>query len=252
MRFDKYLPSPALQPYIKHFVVSEQDHGEAYRVLPGTSLVMGFQYRGSLQKKTGTGMQALSRSGITGMNDTYSIFCNSPGIGTVLVFFTETGASHFFSTPLNELFTQSLALDHFIPPSLLSILEERLEEAQTDAGRIALVEQLLLSRLHHRADPLVNEAVRLITAHNGALRIAQLGSLLHTSESPLEKRFRSLVGATPKKFSSIVRINSVLNGNGEQSFTERGYAAGYFDQAHFIKDFKKFTGETPERFFAQK
>lgn len=253
MRFDKFLPCPALRPYIKHFILSEQDEQE-YKVLPGTALVMGFQYRGSLAKVIPKGVSALSASGITGLNDTFSVFRNSKSIGTVLVFFTETGAANFFRVPLNELFSESLSLETFIPKSLISIFEEQLAEAETDARRIAVTEQFLLSQLHYRDnDSLVTEAVRLIMAAKGTLRISELSQKLYTSQSPLEKRFRKTVGATPKKFSSIIRLNSVINSYGnDKSLTELGYASGYFDQAHFIKDFRQFTGETPEKFFSSR
>lgn len=52
-----------------------------------------------------------------------------------------------------------------------------------------------------------------------------------------------------KKFASIVRFNKVLdNLNETKSLTEICYENHFFDQAHFIKDFKQFTGDTPENF----
>lgn len=61
-------------------------------------------------------------------------------------------------------------------------------------------------------------------------------------------RFK-IVGAPPKKFAPIVRLNYILNTSGKRNnLTEPGLNARYFDQAHFIKDFKSFTGETPEYF----
>jgi AraC-like DNA-binding protein len=254
MRFDKFLPSPALLSYVKHYIFSEQDEEQEYKVLPGTALVMGFQYRGSLAKINAAGTDALATSGITGLNDTFSVFKNSKGIGTLLVFFTETGASHFFKVPLNELFSESLSLDTFVPASLIVLVEEQLAEALTDAQRIAIIERFLLSQLQHSdPDTLISEAVRLIMSANGTLRISELSQKLYISQSPLEKRFRKTVGATPKKFSSIIRLHSAINNYAnDKSLTELGYASGYFDQAHFIKDFKQFTGETPEKFFTTK
>lgn len=77
-----------------------------------------------------------------------------------------------------------------------------------------------------------------------------LADSLNSSPSAFEKRFRRVVGASPKKFATIVRFQSLL----EQyplvkDAAELGYLAGYYDQAHFIKDFKRFTGCTPEQFF---
>ena len=64
-----------------------------------------------------------------------------------------------------------------------------------------------------------------------------------------EKRFRKVVGTTAKKFASIVRFNSVLDHMNEtKSLSEICYENHFFDQAHFIKDFKQFTGDTPDNF----
>ncbi|MCO6146855.1 AraC family transcriptional regulator [Flavobacterium sp. NRK1] len=254
MRFEKHIPCQALQPYIKYFVISEITEADEYKVLPGTSVVIGFQYRGSLQKTKGAGEGRLASAGITGLQDSYQVFKNSADIGTVLVFFTETGASHFFKIPLNEIFTQSLSLDIFIPRSIIEIIEEQMSEAKTDNRRIHIIETFLLSQLQQReTDNLVSHAIDLIINSNGTLRIGELSQRLYISQSPLEKRFRKIVGATPKKYSSIIRINSVINNPvADKSLTELGYASGYFDQSHFIKDFKTFTGQTPEQFFSSK
>jgi AraC-like DNA-binding protein len=76
-----------------------------------------------------------------------------------------------------------------------------------------------------------------------------LNEKLFISQSPFEKRFRKVVGTTAKKFASIVRFNSVLdNLSKSKSLTEICYENNFFDQAHFIKDFKQFTGDTPENF----
>ena len=252
MRFDKYLPCPALQPYVKYFAFSEAEEEQSYKVIPGASLVLGMQYRGSLQKLKDGSNTKLATAGITGLLDSYQVFTNSQNIGTLLVFFTETGASHFFNIPLNELFSDSVSLDTFILKSELELVEEQLCEAATDGKRITVMEQFLVSQLRNSdSDTLVAKAVNLIVNSNGTLRITELSQRLYISQSPLEKRFRKVVGATPKKFSSIIRLQTALNNYGKgENLTELGYTAGYFDQSHFIKDFRQFTGETPEKFFS--
>jgi AraC-like DNA-binding protein len=192
--------------------------------------------------------------GITGLETNYRIFKNSANIGTVLVFFKETAAAAFFTTPVNELFAQSLALDHFFSHSLLEQMGEQLSEAETDMQRIQIVELFLISQLKYVTDDLlVMAAISLIGQAKGVIRIKDLAAKLNTSQSPLEKRFRKTVGASPKKFASIIRLRSIINDFPTgSSMTEIGYKIGYYDQAHFIKDFKTFTGETPEKFFAKK
>src|SRR5690606_12028631 len=120
----------------------------------------------------------------------------------------------------------------------------------TDQQRIQIVEEFLLFQLQDlHQDKLVIEAVKLIYESRGAMRTGELSKRLFISQSPLEKRFRKTVCTTPKKFASIVRFNALRQDLGKtQSLTELCYEYQFFDQAHFNKDFKKFTGHTPEDF----
>lgn len=250
MKFDKYFPSEILKPYIKYFVVSENDLENEYKVFPSSGLVIGFQYKGKLTTIKDNTESKLASAGITGMADSYKIFKNSADIGTVLVYFTETGFTHFASNPANELFNLSISLEDIFDKNRVSEVEEKLAIATTDKQRIKIVEQFFLYQLKDiQTDKLIIEAVRLIYQSNGTIRIKELNERLFISQSPFEKRFRKVVGTTPKKFASIVRFNSVLdNINHSKSLTEICYENNFFDQAHFIKDFKQFTGSTPENF----
>lgn len=251
MKFDTYIPCDNLKPFIKKFVISEAAEESTYRVLPDTGIVIGFQYKGRLSQIVNNSECILAVSGVTGLNDSYRIFKNSANIGTVLVFFKEGGAAKFFRHPVHELFQQSLSLDNFILSSELAVLEEQLCEAWKDASRIAVVERFLISRMRPiEPDQLVFAAITLIQHHKGNIRIKALSDRLHISQSPLEKRFRQLIGTSPKKFASIVRLKHALESYQPQSsLTDLGYHSGFYDQAHFIKEFKTFTGETPDKYF---
>jgi AraC-like DNA-binding protein len=250
MRFDKYIPTERLTPYIKHFVVSEDVLEHQYKVFPSSGLVIGFQYKGQLSTIKNQAVHRLSTAGITGMSDGYKVFRNSANIGTVLVFFTEIGFTHFTSHPTNDLFNQSISLDHIFNKNDIAQIEERLALAHSDKQRIQAVEKFLLSQLKDiQTDKLIAEAVKLIYHSRGTIRIKELNEKLAISQSPFEKRFRKVVGTTPKKFASIVRFNTVLdNLKGTKSLTEICYENGFFDQAHFTKEFRQFTGESPENF----
>lgn len=239
---------------MKSFAIQETSTESVYKVLPDTSLVIGFQYKGRLSLLQNGIETPLSISGVSGLADYSRTFQNSPDIGTVLIFFQEAGAIHFFKQPLHELFRESVSLDNFIPRSELLCLEEQLAEAKTDLQRITVVEYFLIKRITNiEPDKLVLAALSLIHKSKGNLRIKELTEQLFISQSPLEKRFRQAVGASPKKYASIVRLKNVIQQfDKANSLTELGYITGFYDQAHFIKEFKTFTGETPEKFFSDK
>ncbi len=250
MKFDKYYPIERLKPYIKYFVVSENEAESQYKVFPSSGLVIGFQYKGQLATINNNTENKLTSAGITGISDSYKIFKNSADIGTILVCFTEIGFTHFSTNPANELFNLSLSLEDIFHKNSIEEVEQNLAIATTDKQRIRVIEQFLISQLKDiQADRLIVEAVKIIYQTNGAIRIKELHEQLGISQSPFEKRFRKVVGTTPKKFASIVRFNKILdNLSNTKSLTEICYENNFFDQSHFIKDFKQFTGDTPENF----
>lgn len=249
MKFEIHQPCYRLRPYIKQFIISESDIAQSYKVLPGTSVVMGFQYSGGLAYLNNNNEVALATAGITGLMDGYRVFKNDNETGTILVIFNETGAAHLFANPVNELFGESISLDNLFDKAALRDVSEKLNTANGDKERIAVVEHLLLTHLrNHQPDLLVNKALLYIHHSKGTIRIAELAKKLNTSQSPLEKRFRRVVGASPKKFASIVRIQNVMHTLNQNNTEFAGLLAGYYDQAHFIKDFKTFTSETPEQY----
>ena len=83
----------------------------------------------------------LSSAGITGISDSFKVFKNSADIGTILVYFTETGFTHFASHPVNELFNISLSLDDIFKKDIVAEVEEKLALATTDKHRIKIIEQ---------------------------------------------------------------------------------------------------------------
>jgi AraC-like DNA-binding protein len=254
MSFVTYIPRDILKPFVKLFAISESEKAGSYKILPDTSIVLGFQYSGKLSYSENNNTVPLSAAGVTGLRDTFRIFNNSENTNTVLVMFSEVGAGAFLNQPMHEIFGSSLSLDDFILRSQMDVIADQLNEAKTDIERINLIEEFLIARINHKAnDELVNLAVSFIIQQAGNIKITALTEKFNISQSQFEKRFRKVVGASPKKFASIVRLKHILNTSANASnLTELGLDAGYFDQAHFIKDFKSFTGETPQQFFKER
>lgn len=250
MRFDTYIPNGRLRAIVSHFVVSEQSNASIYKVLPWTGPVLGFQYSGQLSVVSEQHTASLSIAGITGLADSYKVFSNSAHIGTILVYFTETGLSQLTKCPIIHFFNQSISLENIFDRNRITEVTERLSEADSDLKRIAVIEQFLLSGLKESApDKLVAAAAKLIREKEGNIQIGLLSNILYSSASVLERRFKQVIGATPKKFASLVRINRVLDElKTKKPVITICHEYDFFDQAHFIKDFKRYTGDTPEDF----
>jgi AraC-like DNA-binding protein len=220
-------------------------------VLPDTSFAIAFRYKGQVNYLTDTNIHNLPSTVITGLRTSVRLINYLENTATIIVQFKEGGTAAFFREPLYELFGESVSLDNFISRQKISIIEEQLAEATNSKQRIAIVEQFLLSILHtQRNDQLITNAIEKITSTKGIIKMKELADSFYLSQDAFEKRFRKIIGTSPKQFSSIIRMKSITNQiHPTQSLTDIALQAGYFDQPHFNKDFRRFTGLSPTDFF---
>jgi len=242
-------PCDALRPFVKRFLVVEFPYGHKDSHLPDTGLMAAFRYKGDCTLDGGI---KAPQAAITGLWDTRRSHDHGRDSAVVLAAFTATGAAAFLLHPLDELFNATVAMDGLLGhTSDLNRVHEQLAEAGRHAHRIQLIENFLIARAPNtRPDPFVSAAVSWIEESQAMARIEELARRVGLSQSALERRFRRAVGASPKKFASIVRLRHVLHLRAKGAdFTSIAHDAGYYDQSHFIKDFKRFSGLAPESFF---
>jgi len=251
MKIDNYIPTELLRPFIKTYRIIESQGELVNRVLPNTSLAVAFRYKGQINYITDTASHNLPISTISGLRKSVRLINYAKDTATIIVLFKEIGATAFFKEPLHELFEESVSLDNFIKQQKISIIEGQLAEAKSNIQRIAIIDQFFLSQLFDfKPDNLILTAVNKINSTKGIIKIKELADTLYISHDALEKRFRKTVGTSPKRYSSIVRLKSIVTQNQQShSLADIAFDAGYYDQAHFNKDFKLFTGLPPTDFF---
>lgn len=232
-----------MQPYIDGFRIIESEELIINRVLPGIVPVLALRLKGIVSAEN----EGLPAFMISGLRKTPRLIQYHAGTANLLVLFKEGGMNAFFNIPANELFNESISLDKLVK---ISILEDQLGAAQNNAQCMAIAEKFLLQQLNNSsADQLILAATEKIKHHQGQLSITQLASSLYISQDAFEKRFRKVIGATPKQFATLVRMQAIVKTPHPTDLTHLALEAGYFDQAHFNKAFKQFTGLTPSGFF---
>ena len=251
MKLEEYIPTELLRPFIKTYRIIESQGEMTNRVLPNTSLAIAFRYKGQVTYKSDNTQTFLPASTISGLRKSVRLIHYQENTATIIVLFKETGAKAFFEEPIYELFEESISLDTFIKQQKIAIVEEQLAEAKNNHHRIAVIEQFLLSKLCiYTTDKLISTAVEKIHSVKGIIKIKELADTLYISNDAFEKRFRKVVGTSPKQFSSIVRMNLIAKQKQQtENLADVAFNAGYYDQPHFNKDFKLFTGQTPKEFF---
>ena len=242
-------PCEALRPFVKRFLVIEFPAAHKDSYLPDTGMLAGFGFKGECILD---GETQVLEPALMGLSDRARDHEHSRSSGVVLAAFTATGAAALLRHPVDQFFNGRVALGDILGNSIeLNRVQERVAEAPNRARRIQVVEDFLAARVPEaRPDTFVSAAVSKIEEAKGLVRVEEVARRVGLSQSALERRFRGVVGTSPKKFASIVRLRHVvrLRARGAD-LTSIAAAAGYCDQSHFINDFKHITGFAPKSFF---
>lgn len=132
---------------------------------------------------------------------------------------------------------------------------ERLEAANTDKERLAIIEKALLDRLlqvpiRQHIDSAV---VDYIIQKNSNLCVVEASRYFQTTLRTLERHFKQHVGISPKKYADIVlfkHIMSYIKTHPNASLLDLTFLGGFSDQSHFIKNVRKITDNSPETYFS--
>jgi len=237
-------PGPALAAYLRSFEIVETRAPISRVLLPEPGLVLGVRYAGA-SSADGASIPT-GAAVLTGLRVKARRMATEGGSGVVVAKFTETGAAALLDPPLHELFGDVLPLDQLLPASEVERLVDEVRRSADPAGRVAAMERFVSSRLRPRLDPLVERALSLLRASGGSVRIADLARRLGVSQEVLEKRFRRQVGATPRQFASILRFRRAVEVHrSARDLGTLALEAGYYDQAHFNRQFRFITGSAP-------
>jgi AraC-like DNA-binding protein len=163
----------------------------------------------------------------------------------VAVRFRPGGARPFLGLPLLELTDAKVALGDVWPREARE-WRERFHEARGVEARFALLERLLSRRLRQgEGDAAVAHAVSLIEEARGRVPVRDLEAVMGVGGRQVERRFLSAVGLTPKVLCRVARLQHAVELAGRVTGAEWALAAGYYDQAHQVREFRALTGLTP-------
>jgi len=134
-------------------------------------------------------------------------------------------------------------------------LHEKVQDAKSVSERIELVESFLVKKLSERPKAvskiiLVRQVMDELAQHDFFDNIDNVASRYGITSRYLRKIFLQHTGLTPKLYAKINRFQNslVMMGRKDNSLTSIAYESGYYDQSHFIRDFKSFTGFSPSGF----
>ncbi|MEM9886931.1 MAG: helix-turn-helix domain-containing protein [Bacteroidota bacterium] len=173
--------------------------------------------------------------------------------GSFVVHFKPNGFLPFTTIPIKEMQNTAVPLNKLFGKEGIK-LGNQILNANSTAERIKIIETFLFKELANRRtiDNIVSSTVETILNTNGQFSVNKFSKSNNVSRRQLARKFSSAIGLSPKQLAKTIRIQAILKillNKEVSSLTDLAYENDYFDQAHFIKEFKEFTGLTPKEFF---
>jgi AraC-like DNA-binding protein len=173
--------------------------------------------------------------------------------GTFFVCFHPNGFLPFATLPIKEMENTVVSLEELFGNEG-KIIGQQILAANSTSERISIIETFLDNRLTntHAVDEIIKSTVETILTAHGQLSVDDLSKQTNTNRRQLARKFSSAIGLSPKQLSKTIRLQAALKmlmTGKVTSLTDLAYEGEYYDQAHFIKDFKEFTGLTPKEFY---
>ncbi len=259
--FRKFSPSQHLQNYVQCYWAIDTkiklSYPAVFRLSPdgGVGVVINSGspfYRSSREES----FCCDDKSVVIGVTANSALMRFSDEVQAIGIRFYPGKSYPFIQVPAYEL------TDHIVPSCEIGLQAfdtkpELFSKSVNQEKQIEILESLLTSRLikFSQKDKNVLQSVALIKKHNGLIKIDDVSKQLGMSRRHFERRFRYYVGLSPKEFCRIIRIQTVkshMKLSSPQSLTSLAYDAGFYDQAHFIKEFREIMGLTPGQYLSEK
>jgi AraC-like DNA-binding protein len=174
-------------------------------------------------------------------------------VNTFAVRFYPYGFANFVSTPIKDLANKETPIAELFGQSTAEGLEQKIINASDIQQRIEIIEDFLLSKLNEKAtiDNIVKSTIGALLATGGSSPIKAILKQDLSKRRQLERKFLKQIGISPKQLGKVFRLQTALKmmlNQRAETLTQIAYESEYYDQNHFIKDFKEFTGTTPKEF----
>jgi AraC-like DNA-binding protein len=258
MNYKTYTPGTDLNPFVKcHWYLEApvEIRPEKQRIVPDGCIEMIFHCGDLYKQYFEDGSHIIQpRCFVFGQ---ITHFLEIEPTGHTEIFATRfhpEGFAPFVTIPVIDLENKATSLNDVFGKDGIQ-LENEILNASTNEDRVKIIESFLMKILitPRFIDRVTKSCVAIILQLNGQLTVDELSDQTNIHRRKLERKFSSIIGLSPKQLSKIIRIQSTLKmlaNNQVTSLTSAAYEGNYFDQAHFIKDFKEFTGMSPKQFYA--
>jgi len=256
MRYREYEPHSILQDSVKCFWVHDSEDSPATEqdIVPDGCVELIFNFGSPYLLRTATGLSPLPGAFIVGFQDQTMSIVIRGRVRVVAARLFAWGALALLQDNVTTLTNTTTALGpqwNALVRGLKILVARGSYEEAVKSLEDFLVNQELVRKYDLK---LIRTAAKLLDQSKGQYRISELADYCALSVRQLERGFQRVLGTSPKNYARTVRFHEAqrkLMFAPDTELTGLAYDCGYFDQAHFIKDFKKFTGKTPSEYAEQ-
>lgn len=260
MRQFHLLPAPPLQPYIDRLWGWESAPGETIALptlLPGVGAELYFHYRLPFRHASpdqGSRPLPAASAHLLCLRSAPLALAAMADVGFIAVRFRTSMLARFTPVPIAQMHDRALDIaDVWGVPGLACAT--RVAAADSHAERLGLIQDFLLRQLRPEgADPLIERAVDVLYRTHGAVAIELLAQRLQLGRRQLERRFLADTGQTPAALRRVCCFHHTVRAlllTPSTPGLDTALRYGYFDQAHFIRDFRALVHTTPQRYLRQ-
>jgi AraC-like DNA-binding protein len=249
-------PRLDLRPYVVRGYDGYTEHSDGQlsrREVPHGGVVVIIDLGGDPLTVSGPRVAAATRrSFVAGIHTAYARTEYAGAQRGIQLDLTPLGARMLFGLPMSDLADRVVDLEDVLGAEG-GRLNERLADAPTWDRRFEILDAFISARLADARlpSPDVDWAWRRLLDRHGVVEIGALAAELGASRRHLISRFREQIGLPPKTIARILRFNRAVallqNDNGSR-LAEIASECGYFDQAHFNRDFREFAGTAPSAY----
>ncbi len=260
MHYEEFRPAAPLAKYVKCVWILESEADESpgkQRILPDGCTEIVFHLADPFNQYNSDGAaerQPLAM--LVGQMRRHLLIQPTGKVRVLGVRFWPGGAYPFLRVPQHEIADRVVALDA-VWGGIARELHSRIADAATGVERARQVETILLARLNQcrNHDEAALKAIALILRAGGCLSIDALARETGCNSRRLDRTFNTRVGLPPKTLCRIVRFQQVFKKIERQvhspDWVQIALDCGYYDQPHFIKEFKAFAGKDPTSYLAE-
>ncbi len=197
-------------------------------------------------------IQTCRNGWFSGIRNNYITIPSGKDNEMFVINFHKGKAYPFVQMPLNEL-TDSVVDGDLVLTNEIMELREMVLEAPFISNKFFIAENFLHKIFCNKliVNPFIEFAVNKIVQSPNQMSIEHISNKIGYSQKHLIKLFKDNVGLSPKGFLKIIRFQKAISEIADTKspdWTGIAFESGYYDQAHFINDFKAFSGFTPSQY----